>query len=135
MTHLATRGITVDPVPIWLSEGFADYVAYKAVKVPTSVVAGDVLDDVRKGKGPKALPTDKDFDAARGDIAAAYESAWLACRMIAERYGQPELITLYVSLADSATAPPGGDIKATLGITENMLVKQWLRYLSSRAKA
>ena len=88
MTHLATRAITVDDVPIWLSEGFADYVAYQAVEVPTNVVAGDVLDDVRTGNGPKNLPEDADFDAARGDIAAAYEGAWLACRMIAERYGQ-----------------------------------------------
>ncbi|MGZ4616107.1 MAG: hypothetical protein ACXV4A_11135 [Actinomycetes bacterium] len=135
MTHLATRAITVQPVPIWLSEGFADYVAYRAVKVPTNVVAGDVLDDVKKGKGPTALPDDKAFDAARGDIAAAYEGAWLACRMIAEKYGQPKLIQLYLSLADNKSAPPGGDIKATLGISEQTLVTQWLDYLSSRAKA
>jgi hypothetical protein len=135
MTHLATRAVTVEQVPIWLSEGFADYVAYKAVNVPTNVVAGDVLDDVRKKKGPKALPDDNDFDAARGDIAAAYEGAWLACRMIAEKYGQPELIQLYASLADSKSPPPGGDIKATLGITEQALVKQWLGYMASRAKA
>ena len=71
MTHLATRAITVDDVPIWLSEGFADYVAYQAVEVPINVVAGDVLDDVRAGKGPRNLPEDADFDAAQGDIAAA----------------------------------------------------------------
>lgn len=135
MTHLATRAITVDPVPIWLSEGFADYVAYKAIDVPTNVVAGDVLDDVRDGKDPKALPDDKDFDASQGDIAAAYEGAWLACRMIAEHYGQKELISLYVSLADSTSPPDGGDIKATLGITEPTLVKQWRSYLFARARA
>lgn len=135
MTHLATRAVTVDPVPIWLSEGFADYVAYKAVKVPTNVVAGDVLDDVRKGRGPKVLPVNQDFDASRGDIAAAYEGAWLACRMIAERYGQPQLIQLYLSLSDSKSPPPGGDIKATLGITDDTLVKQWRGYLVSRTKA
>jgi hypothetical protein len=135
MTHLATRAITVDPVPIWLSEGFADYVAYEAIDVPTNVVAGDVLDDVRDGKDPKALPDDKDFDASQGDIAAAYEGAWLACRMIAERYGQKQLISLYVSLADSTSPPAGGDIKATLGITEQTLVKQWRSYLFARAKA
>jgi hypothetical protein len=135
MTHLATRAITVDDVPVWLSEGFADYVAYRAVQVPTNVVAGDVLDDVRAGKGPEKLPDDAAFDAARGDIAAAYEGAWLACRMIAERYGQNKLIALYVSYADSKSVPQSGQIKATLGISEGELVKQWRAYLSARAGA
>jgi hypothetical protein len=135
MTHLATRAITVDDVPIWLSEGFADYVAYRAVEVPTNVVAGDVLDDVRDGKGPDQLPDDADFDAARGDIAAAYEGAWLACRMIAERYGQKRLIALYVSYADGKSVPAAGEIKTTLGITEAELVKQWRSYLDNRAGA
>jgi hypothetical protein len=135
ITHLATRAITVDDVPIWLSEGFADYVAYQAVDVPTNVVAGDVLSDVRKGKAPKNLPEDADFDAARGDIAAAYEGAWLACRMIAERYGQKKLIALYVSYANSKSVPQSGQIKTTLGISETQLVKQWRAYLEARAKA
>ena len=135
ITHLATRAITVDDVPIWLSEGFADYVAYQAVQVPTNVVAGDVLDDVRKGNGPKNLPQDADFDAARGDIAAAYEGAWLACRMIAERYGEKRLIALYVSYANSKSVPESGQIKATLDISEAQLVKQWRAYLGARANA
>jgi hypothetical protein len=135
MTHLATRAVTVNDVPIWLSEGFADYVAYQAVEVPTNVVAGDVLDDVRAGKGPTRLPDDAAFDAAKGDIAAAYEGAWLACRMIAERFGQKKLIALYVSYADNKTAPSSGDIKATLGISERELVKQWRAYLDARAGA
>lgn len=134
LTHLATRAITVEQVPIWLSEGFADYVAYRAVKVPTNVVAGDVLDDVRAGKGPRDLPDDADFDASQGDIAAAYEGAWLACRMLAERYGQKDLIALYVSFADSSPAPAAGDIRATIGISEQTLVKQWRAYLAARAR-
>jgi hypothetical protein len=135
MTHLATRAITVNDVPIWLSEGFADYVAYRAVKVPTNVVAGDVLDEVRAGKGPEQLPDDAAFDAARGDIAAAYEGAWLACRMIAERFGEKKLIALYVSYADDKSAPDVGDVKATLGISERELVKMWRAYLDARAGA
>jgi hypothetical protein len=135
ITHLATRAITVDNVPIWLSEGFADYVAYRAVEVPTNVVAGDVLDDVRAGKGPDQLPDDGDFDAAQGDIAAAYEGAWLACRMIAETYGQKQLIALYMSYADDKSTSADSQIKATLGITEAQLVKKWRAYLDSRAGA
>jgi hypothetical protein len=135
LTHLATRAVTVEPVPIWLSEGFADYVAYSAVKVPTGVVASDLISDLRKKRGPTTLPENRDFDAAHGDIAAAYESSWLACRMIAERYGGGRLISLYLALADDKPAPPEGDIKARLGITEQTLVRQWRAYLAARAKA
>ena len=46
------------PPPIWLSEGFPDYVAYEATPVPTAIVASDVLDDVRDRKGPEELPQD-----------------------------------------------------------------------------
>jgi hypothetical protein len=133
ITHLATRAVTVNDVPIWLSEGFADYVAYRAIEVPTNVVAGDVLDEVRKKQGPKQLPDDAAFDATQGDIAAAYEGAWLACRMIAERFGEKKLIALYVSYADNKVATSAGDIKATLGISEEELVKQWRAYLDARA--
>ena len=94
MTHVATRSSSVQPVPIWLSEGFADYVAYRATPVPTVIVASDIFDDVRDGNAPEQLPDDADFDAARGDVAASYESAWLACRMIAERYGEKRLVAV-----------------------------------------
>jgi hypothetical protein len=133
MTHLATRAMTVDDVPIWLSEGFADYVAYQAVEVPTNVVAGDVLDDVRAGKGPRNLPEDADFDAAQGDIAAAYEGAWLACRMIAERYGEKKLIALYATYANSTKSNAAGPIESTIGISEAQFVKRWRAYLVARA--
>lgn len=134
VTHLATRAITVHAVPIWLSEGFADYVAYQAVDVPTRVVASDVLDQVREGKGPKRLPEDGDFDAARGDLAPAYEGAWLACRMLAERYGQAKLIALYVALADRDSGLPEKDIRRVLGISEDKLVADWRAYLAQQAR-
>ena len=104
MTHVATRSISVVAPPIWLSEGFADYVAYQASPVPTAVVASDVLDDVRDGEIPRTLPTGDDFDASHGDISAAYEGAWLACRMIAERYGEKKLVALYAAVTDSSGA-------------------------------
>lgn len=133
MTHLATRVITVAPVPIWVSEGFADYVAYRAVRVATSLVADDIFDVVRAGDTPRRLPEHAEFDAAKGEIAAAYEGAWLACRMIAERYGQKRLIALYSSLADGTPPPPGGDVRAILGIGEQRLTRQWRSYLVSQA--
>ena len=133
-THVATRATGVTPVPIWLSEGFADYVAYDATSIPTAIVASDVLEDVRDGQGPKVLPGAADFDAGEGDIAAAYESAWLACRMIADRYGERRLVRLYAALNDSAGPGWPEETVEVLGITSEQVERQWRRYLADLAR-
>jgi len=135
MTHVATRANGVVPVPIWLSEGFADYVAYEASPVPVPIVASDVLDDVRDGKGPQHLPESADFDAGTGDISSAYEGAWLACRMIAERYGERRLVRLYVAMGDSAGAGWPEETVDVLGISARGLERMWRDYLESTAVA
>jgi hypothetical protein len=135
MTHVATRATSVSPVPIWLSEGFADYVAYAATSVQISIVASDVLDDVRDGKGPDRLPEDADFDAGEGDIAAAYEGAWLACRMVADRYGEKRLARLYAEIADDAGPGWPEETVDILGVSSRQLVRQWIAYLDDKAAA
>ena len=135
MTHVATRSSSVVAPPIWLSEGFADYVAYQASPVPTAVVASDVLDDVRDGDIPRTLPTSDDFDASHGDISAAYEGAWLACRMIAERYGEKKLVALYAAVTDSSGAGYPEEMREVLGIGERALVHDWKAYLRDKAAA
>jgi hypothetical protein len=135
MTHVATRSTSVVAPPIWLSEGFADYVAYQASPVPTAVVAGDVLDDVRDGNGPTHLPEADDFDASRGDIAAAYEGSWLAARMIAEDYGRKRLVRLYAALTDSAGEGWPDELRDVLGIGQRELVRDWKAYLADKAAA
>jgi hypothetical protein len=134
MTHVATRSAGVRPVPIWLSEGFADYVAYDAAPVPTTIVAADVLDDVRDGKAPKSLPDEADFDAAEGDVASAYEGAWLACKMIAERYGERRLVRFYESMGDSAGLGWPEETSDVLGITATRLTRDWRSYLADKAR-
>jgi hypothetical protein len=133
VTHVATRATTVRPVPLWLSEGFADYVAYRPVSLPVSVVAGDALRQVRNGHTPRRLPTSKDFDAAEGRIAPAYEGAWLACRMIAGRYGVHRLVRYYAGLAGSTGGQPGVVLRRVLGLTPRQLVHQWQMYLQAQA--
>lgn len=133
MTHVATRATSITPVPIWLSEGFADYVAYRAASVPVTIVASDVLDDVRDGEGPDRLPEDGDFDAGEGDIAAAYEGAWLACRMVAQRYGERRLVRLYGAMSDSAGPGWPQETVDVLGISSRRLVRDWRVYLRDLA--
>ena len=135
MTHVATRSSSVTSPPIWLSEGFADYVAYQATPVPTAIVASDVLDDVRDGKAPRRLPRDADFDASRGDISAAYEGSWLACRLIAERYGEKKLVALYEAVSDSSGPGWPDEMRDVLGIGQDELVREWRDDLRAKAAA
>ena len=133
VTHVATRFTTTDAPPVWLSEGFADYVAYKEAPVQTAVVAGDLLDEVRKDGVPDELPGDGDFDTGRGDVAVAYEGAWLACRLIARNYGEDVLVAFYRAMSDGQGAGWPEESAAVLGATRAELTESWQRYLTRLA--
>jgi hypothetical protein len=126
--HVATDAVTVS-MPLWVAEGFADYVGVGAVDVPLSVAAGQALHEVSKSGPPDHLPTDSEFSAARGDLGAAYEFAWLAARLIAEQHGEDALVRFY----EAVVADPSdldGAFTAELGTTEADFTRLWQRYLA-----
>jgi hypothetical protein len=127
-THVATRAAARTPVPIWLSEGFADYVGYRDARVPVSIAAGDLIARVRSGRLPAALPDDADFDAARGEVSYAYNGAWLACRLIAQRHGERALASVYEQAA-VAGRPGLAAALARLGTDERRLTADWRAHL------
>jgi len=135
MTHVATRTSTVIAPPIWLSEGFADYVAYAPAQVAAGVVAGNVLDRARAGKAPRQLPEESDFDAGRRNVAVAYESAWLACRMLAQRFGERELVRFYEAMTDGAGPGWPAEAETVLGLTPEQLTREWRAYVKDLAAA
>lgn len=131
ITHVATRATTTQDVPIWLSEGFADYIAYKQTGVSRPVIAQDVLDRVRADQGPTQLPTGPDFDPGRGDIAPAYAGAWLAAELIARRWGEGTLVGLYRAV--SSGTPTSEALPAAIGLSEEQFTGEWLAYLEELA--
>jgi hypothetical protein len=131
ITHVATRATTTQDLPIWLSEGFADYVAYADAGVSRAVIAEDVLDLVRAGKGPTALPQAADFDPKRGEIAPAYSGAWLAADLIARTWGEPKLVEFYRAVS-SGTAQTDAFVRV-LGVDEAAFTQQWQGYLAELA--
>ena len=137
LTHVAVRSSTSAPVPTWLSEGFADYVGYQDVRLSTRTVAADVLALVRQGEGFTGLPTAEDFDPTLTTIAPAYSAAWLACSLIADRYGTPKLVQLYRTVAASEGEDPDTALTqafgSVLGISEAEFTKAWLGHLSALA--
>ncbi|GAB2680232.1 hypothetical protein [Thalassiella azotivora] len=113
ITHVATRATTTASVPIWLSEGLADYVAYAGTDLGPDDVAADLLAQVRDGQGPARLPGPAEFDPANGQIAAAYSGSWLAVRLVADRAGQDGVLALYREVAGAQ----GGTARSTPGAT------------------
>ncbi|MGN6612814.1 MAG: hypothetical protein ACTHLJ_13665 [Angustibacter sp.] len=143
LTHVAVRQTTTSAVPTWLSEGFADFVAYSGTGVSRRVGAGDVLALVRAGHGPTHLPAPDDFDPTRTTIAPSYSAAWLACSRIADTYGTDRLVALY---RRAATAPTDGStpdpdqqlasaFRSVLGTTTTAFTRDWLRYLDRLARS
>jgi hypothetical protein len=143
MTHIAVRQSTTSAVPIWLSEGFADFVGYRGTGVSRRTGAGDLLVQVRHGHGPRTLPTADDFDPTRTTIAPSYSASWLACSLIADRYGTARLVALY---RRAATAPTGGApadpqaqlaaaFERVLGVSEAGFTRSWRSYLDELAAA
>ncbi|MDJ0383325.1 hypothetical protein [Streptomyces sp. G-G2] len=103
-THVATRSATTDTTPLWLSEGFADWAAYRSAGRTPAQAAPALRRAVGRGELPSALPSNEEFTFG-GDaqaLARAYEGAWLACRLIADRWGEAALVRLYESAGRTA---------------------------------
>ena len=137
-THVATRAITRTFPVSWLSEGFADYVGYLGTGITVQTAAADALAQVRAGTVPAHLPTDADFDAASRAVSPAYAFSWLACRLIAQRYGQAALFRFYAAAASSGTGDAGqalADAWRSLGTDETSFVRAWQADLRTEAAA
>jgi hypothetical protein len=137
-THVAVRATTDRPVPLWLSEGLADYVGYRDIGATRSQVAAALLDRVRAGSGPKALPDAADFDPSRSTIAPSYNAAWLAVCRIVDGRGEAGLVRYYRAVATTprgtrAPGDPDANAKvafpAVLGTTQAAFTRDWLAYL------
>ena len=129
-THVATDA-AVTAMPQWLAEGFADYVALRDTKLPVAVSASQILAEVRKNGPPRALPTSADFSGDNAALGATYESAWLACRLLAQEYGEQRLVAFYRRAdRDSGTRQA---FRSVLGTTEAAFTRSWSSYLAGLA--
>ena len=130
-THVATGAPLSSGVPLWLLEGFADYVALRDVDLPLSTTAGQVIAQVSRDGPPDRLPGQAEFDETASHLGAAYESAWLACLVLADQGGQDALVRLYEQVAR------GGDLARPLeslfGLTEAELTARWQQRLRDLA--
>ncbi|WP_426569673.1 hypothetical protein [Streptomyces canus] len=135
-THVATRAHTNAATPLWLSEGYADWVGHRGTGRTPKEVAPELANAVARGKAPAELPADADFGFA-GDanrLARAYEGGWLACRMIADRWGEARLEAFYRTVGEHGKRDGAveGAMDGVLGTTVEDFTADWRRYLHDR---
>ncbi|WP_030145062.1 hypothetical protein [Spirillospora albida] len=126
LTHVATGGARDRTTPLWLIEGLADYVGYRGAKVSVRSAARELRREVAAGRPPTALPTAEAFAGTSGRLSQSYQEAWLACRMIADRYGETTLVRLYRA-AGRASEPAA--LRDVLGLTKAALTTMWRDYV------
>ncbi|WP_426246348.1 hypothetical protein [Nocardioides sp. LHG3406-4] len=97
LTHIAVAGRD-DHVPLWLSEGVAEYVSVQPIPegertLPRSALAAATA-------GSPELPPAETFNGPGSE--ANYSMAWWACEAIVDLYGEPMLWRLVDEMAGEA---------------------------------
>jgi hypothetical protein len=116
--HAAMGPVTTDDTPLWLVEGFAEYVSYKPRPV-SALFPKRALEGYATGSAP---PSGNFYDDGRN-----YVLGWLACRMIAQRYGEARLVALYDAF--QAGTREDDAVKRVLGIDKATLDEQYVAYV------
>jgi hypothetical protein len=138
LTHVATRSWTTDQVPMWLSEGAADYSGYLDSGISGARMLKELKVSAEAGWTPAALPTSADFNGAGDDVSRTYQISNLACRYIADHYGQAKLVAFYEAVGtapEGAADPVAAAFRTVLGTTEKDFTAHWKSYVLARARA
>ncbi|MFI9200756.1 hypothetical protein [Streptomyces sp. NPDC053048] len=132
--HVATRAATSAATPLWLSEGFADWAAYRGTGRTARQAAPELAAAVAAGRAPQKLPEDAEFGFAgeAGRLARAYEEGWLACRMIAEEWGEERLAAFYRAVGSRKRRGGAveGAVRDVLGVDMGGFTVRWREYVA-----
>jgi hypothetical protein len=136
ITHVATRGATSAATPTWLSEGFADWSAYRGSGRAPATLAPELRTALKKSGTPRALPADQDFafGADPDPLARAYEEGWLACELIADTWGPKRLAAFYraVGAHDGRPGAVADALHDVLATSPAAFTRLWQKYLTRR---
>ncbi|HSY15315.1 MAG TPA: hypothetical protein VK816_04950 [Jatrophihabitantaceae bacterium] len=137
VTLVATWASRGPSSPLWLTEGFAEYVANLGTGQTLPVAASELAKEVREGTIPAALPTTADFDGSNARLPQSYEEAWLACRLIAATAGQAALVSFVKQVGASplgAEAAVAAGLKSVLKMTPAQFTVAWQHYLGAELR-
>ena len=131
ITHVAARASTVDGAPMWLLEGFADYVGYSGSGLSAREAAPDLVRALRDSGLPDRLPTDPDFYGTNDNLDLAYQLAWSAALHVADLVGEQGLVQLYRRIAGDPSTVDAA-MSQILGLDLNGFVASWRDSLPGR---
>lgn len=136
VTHETVHANTDAPAsraPIWLIEGYADDVALSEVAGSKHEMTVDLVAHLRRHGMPHGFPAPGDFAGAGPGAQAAYQGAWLACRIIALRRGPAALDRLYRLSSDGVGLDAA--MRRSTGRGRSAWLRSWRRVLRSLASA
>jgi hypothetical protein len=120
LTHVAL-GRRDDDVPVWLSEGLAEYVSVRPLPPERRGVSQTAVDAARAGFTD--LPGDADFNA---DSRVHYGESWWACEYVAANFGEATLWSLLDQLDDADLDAAGRNdvLRAWIGLGTRQLAQR-----------
>ena len=125
VTHEVTHALTGAAgaeMPLWVAEGFADWVGVQAVRLPVDVAAGRLLASVRRSGPPARLPTPADF-TRQDPTAIAYEAASTAVRSLARRAGEKAVVGFHADVVAGRSTESALRTNTGFGVAE--LTRLW----------
>jgi hypothetical protein len=136
LTHVATRADTGSQTPKWLSEGFAEYVGFLGTGVPVAIEASELSSDLRTHRDIlRELPANRDFRGSSSSLAEAYEASLLACRYLADRYGQAKLVRFYRAVgtsSDRQVEAVAHGLRQVFNLTPPEFTSRWRGYVDGQ---
>ena len=123
ITHVAV-GERDDEVPVWLSEGLAEWVSVRPLAPQERLISGDAVAAAETGS--PGLPDDDTFNDAHS--STHYALAWWACEYVASTYGESTLWALLDAMGEPG-ADPGQVLLDQLGIDADELARKAARLI------
>src|SRR6266508_3997571 len=130
MTHVATRRLG-GGVPMYLVEGFADYVALRGVPAPFSVTRPALTKQVHARSFDDTLPAN-DLFRGSNDLAVAYDQGSSFCLWVATTHGNAKLQALYRAFAGEDKPTPfeqDARFRRVLGIGFETAEARWAAWV------
>ncbi|MDI2031007.1 hypothetical protein QFW96_20415 [Saccharopolyspora sp. TS4A08] len=126
ITHVAARAVTADGAPMWMLEGFPDYVGYRKTGLAPRDIAPELARVVSEVGPPLRLPTNSEFHQAGSRLDVTYQQSWSIVHYLAGRIGEDRLTDLYRRMA-TATTPEAAEsaLLETTGLTSPQLLQAW----------
>ncbi|GAA1479267.1 hypothetical protein GCM10009623_37130 [Nocardioides aestuarii] len=122
LVHVAL-GERDDRIPVWLSEGLAEYLSVQTLPTSERLVPAEALTAARRGLS--ALPDGETFNGPASQ--ANYGVAWWVCEAVAETWGEQMLWTLVEEL--DGVADPVRRLEQLLGVDEQRLLDDAARMM------